>query len=223
MKARSILVPAGLLTLTAVPAIAGAARLASLAAGGPVTADNARFFAMPLPVIVHIISATTFLAVGAFQFSPGVRRRWPRWHRWAGRVLVPSGITAAAAGLWMTFFYPHPATDDSLLPFVRLVFGSAMIACLVLGFLAVRRRDVATHRAWMMRGYAIGMGAGTQVLTAIPWIVLSGGHAATGFPRTLLLAAGWIINLAVVESVLSRRRPRGARRGQFVNAEGVAR
>ena len=223
MKARSILIPAGLLTLTAVPAVAGAVRVASLAAGGPVTADNSRFFAMPLPVVVHIFSATTFLALGAFQFSPGIRRRWPRWHRWAGRVLVPSGITAAGAGLWMTLFYPHPAMDDFLVPILRLVFGSAMISCLVLGFLAIMRREVATHRAWMMRGYAIGMGAGTQVLTAIPWLVLTGGHSATGLPRALLLAAGWVINLAVVEWWLRRRRGRPARRVLSFGAEGVTR
>ncbi|MDF2092222.1 DUF2306 domain-containing protein [Knoellia sp. 3-2P3] len=34
-----------------------------------------------------------------------------------------------------------------------------------LGVAAIRRGDVATHRAWMMRAYAIALAAGTQALT----------------------------------------------------------
>ena len=40
-----------------------------------------------------------------------------------------------------------------------------MAACLVLGVAAIRRRDIAAHRAWMIRAYAIGLAAGTQVFT----------------------------------------------------------
>jgi hypothetical protein len=35
---------------------------------------------------------------------------------------------------------------------------------------AIRRCDFVSHGAWMIRGYAIGMGAGTQVLTHMPWV-----------------------------------------------------
>ena len=40
-----------------------------------------------------------------------------------------------------------------------------MALAIVLGLAAIRRRDIARHRAWMIRGYAIGLGAGTQALT----------------------------------------------------------
>ena len=36
---------------------------------------------------------------------------------------------------------------------------------LVLGVTAVRRHDIGAHRAWMMRAYALSLGAGTQVVT----------------------------------------------------------
>jgi Predicted membrane protein (DUF2306) len=39
---------------------------------------------------------------------------------------------------------------------------------------AIRRRDFVSHGRWMIRGYAIGMGAGTQVLTHLSWFVLVG-------------------------------------------------
>jgi hypothetical protein len=56
----------------------------------------------------------------------------------------------------------------------------------------------------MMRAYAIGLGAGTQVLTHLPWFILFGKPGESS--RAVLMAAGWVINLAVAEWVI-RRRP----------------
>lgn len=201
---REWLVPVGLIMLSAVPVIAGAARFAEVTGGATVTPENARFFASPVPVLVHIVSASLYCLLGAFQFARGFRRRRPGWHRAAGRLLIPLGLVAALSGLWMTLFYPRPPGDDELLTGFRLVFGSAMAGCIVLGFAAIRRRDIARHRAWMARGYAIALGAGTQVLTHLPWVLLVGQPG--GLSRTLLMLAGWVINLAVIEWAL-RKRP----------------
>ncbi len=79
-----------------------------------------------------------------------------------------------------------------------------MAACLLLGVVAIRRGDVNRHRAWMVRGYALGLAAGTQVLT--------GGLAeGTGELRSdVAKGLGWVINLAVAEWVVRcpGRRPR---------------
>ena len=64
-----------------------------------------------------------------------------------------------------TQFYPLPAHDGPLLYAFRLLFRSLMAISIVLGLAAIRRRAVAQDRAWMMCGYALGLGAGTQVLT----------------------------------------------------------
>lgn len=204
-RSREWLIPTSLLLLSAVPVLAGALRLTSLASGGDVTPDNVRFFALPLPVILHILGATTYLVLGAFQFVPSLRQRHPRYHRLAGRVLIPAGLVGAASGLWMTAVYDLPATDGGLLPLVRWVFGLAMIAALVLGLVSVRRREFAAHRAWMIRAYAIGIAAGTQVFTTLPWM-LTGGLDATS--KTLAMTLGWVLNLAVAEAIIRRATPR---------------
>ncbi len=83
---------AALLVLSAIPLAAGAFRLTELAGGAEITPANARFFASPLPVVLHIVSAGVYVILGAFQFAPGFRRRRPGWHRAAGRLLVPCGL-----------------------------------------------------------------------------------------------------------------------------------
>ncbi|MET7808664.1 DUF2306 domain-containing protein [Micromonospora chersina] len=209
---RDWLVPTGLIMLSAVPVIAGAARAAELTGGATVTPDNARFFASPVPVLVHIVGASLYCLLGAFQFAPGFRRRRPGWHRLAGRLLIPCGLAAALSGLWMTLLYPRPPIDHVLVTPMRLVFGTAMFCCIVLGFAAIRRRDVPRHRAWMARGYAIGLGAGTQVLTHLPWMLLAA--QPNGIGRAVLMLAGWVINLAVVEGALRRQPARPSRSTQ---------
>ncbi|WP_426513448.1 DUF2306 domain-containing protein [Dactylosporangium sp. McL0621] len=86
---------------------------------------------------------------------------------------------------------------------LRLAFAGAMAASLILGLAAVRRHDTADHRAWMIRAYAIGLAAGTQALTEGITTALLGPGELTG---DLAKGAGWLINLAVAEYVIRRRR-----------------
>jgi uncharacterized membrane protein YozB (DUF420 family) len=206
---REWLIPTLLILLSAVPLAAGAVRVGELAGGAQITPGNARFLASPVPVVLHIISSGLYCVLGAFQFVPGIRRRRLGWHRTAGRLLVPLGLAAALSGLWMTVFYAIPEGDTGLLTVIRLVFGTAMALSLVLGLAAVRRRDIARHGAWMIRGYAIGLGAGTQVLTHLPWTLFIG--APDEFSRAMLMGAGWVVNVAVAEWVI-RGRPAGSAR-----------
>ncbi len=85
------------------------------------------------------MSASVFALLGALQFAAGFRRRWPRWRRAAGRLVVVCGLLVGLMGLWMTLFYPRPAVSGELLLALRLLFGSAMIVSLILGFAATRR------------------------------------------------------------------------------------
>jgi uncharacterized membrane protein len=205
-------IPAALIALTVVPVAAGSARLVGLAGGAEITPENARFFAAPLPVVIHILGASLFCLLGAFQFAPGFRRRRPGWHRVAGRLLVVSGLAAGLSGLWMTLFYPLHAQQlqGALLYGFRILVGSAMVVSIAIAWAAIMRRDIARHRAWMIRAYAIGQGAGTQVLVFLPWTLLLG--APSELTRDVLLIAAWVINLAIAEWLI-RRRPRRDRVG----------
>lgn len=200
---REWMIPAGLVVLALVPTLAGAVRVAELAGDPVVTPANARFVAEPLPVMLHVVGAVIYALLGAFQFAPGFRRRHRRWHRMAGGLLIPAGFLVAGTGLWMTATFPWAVGDGLAVYLERLLFGTMMLVSLILGLDAIRRRAFADHGAWMVRAYAIGMGAGTQVLTHLPWAVLMDAPP-DGAPRAVMMGLGWVLNLVVAEWVIRR-------------------
>jgi uncharacterized membrane protein len=202
-------VPPALCALAAVPVAGGAGRLVEVLGGPEVLPSDPRFAASPVPLVVHVVAAVVYAVLGAFQFSVRLRRRRPGWHRRAGRLLVLLGLAVAFSGLWMTVAYPRKEGTGEILWVVRLLVSSGMGASLVLGLVAIRDRNIARHRAWMTRAYALALGAGTQAFT------VGFGEAAfgAGVVRTdLMMAAAWAINLAIAEWVIRRPAARRARR-----------
>jgi hypothetical protein len=211
-------IPALLLALSLVPTLGGIVRFTSLSSNSPVTPENARFVAAPVPIIIHVISATLYSLLGAFQFSKGFRLRWPGFHRRAGRVLAVCGLGAGLSGLWMAAFYPIPAAlQGPILRGVRLVVGVAMVASIIIAWSSILRRDVPRHEAFMIRAYAIAQGAGTQALILGPWMLLSG--QGVGLARDLLMVLSWAINIGVAELIIRTRRK--AHAGQCYPSSGV--
>lgn len=202
-------IPPALLALGAIPLVAGGLRLAQLGGGPALIPADDRFEPFPAPVVVHIVGAALYLLAGALQFVPGFRRRHRAWHRRAGRVVAVAGLLVAGSALWLTLGYPFKPGTGVLLYLLRLIFGAAMAGALVAGYLAIRRRDVAAHRAWMIRAYAIGLAAGTQALTEGVGGALFGTGELAG---DLAKGAGWLINLAVAEWIIRRPERRRARR-----------
>ncbi len=209
----------GLLSLAAIPAVTGTARLMEVFGGPRTMPDNPRIAGSPSPAVLHIVGGVVFLVLGALQFSPRMRQRHPTWHRRAGRALILLGITAALAALWMTLLSPRQTGTGSVLHTLRLIFGTALAGTLIVAFRAIKRGDVAQHRAWMIRAYAIALAAGTQALTI--------GVGEGIFGKTVLItdlstSAGWIVNLAVAEVILRRPSAQRPAAGN-VSARGGAR
>ena len=104
--------------------------------------------------------------------------------------------------MWMAAWSDLPAYDNQALMWLRLLFGAVMVGGLVLGLLAIRRRDVRTHQRWMARAYAVAQGAGTQALVLGPVVVVAG--QPSGNLKAVGMGAAWVINLAVAEWLVRR-------------------
>lgn len=188
----------GLLLLSFIPSVGGIFRLVELGSGSEFLPENPRIQSAPTPIVFHLLSVVPYCILGAFQFLPSFRKTYPNWHRKAGRLLVGAGIISAITGLWMTHYYSFP--DDlqgDLLYVVRILVGTAMIAFIMLGLSSVLKKRIRQHQAWMIRAYALGQGAGTQVLITIPWLLTVG--EPMGLTRDISMSLAWVINIFVGE------------------------
>ena len=158
----------------------------------------------PLPITLHILGSSIFCLVGAVQFLPSLRRYRPSLHRTLGRIVAAAGYVSALTGLWMTVAYAFPdALQGPLLYVARVTLSLAMVALIAWAVIAIRSRDVAAHRAAMLRAYAIGQGASTQ--TAL-FLVTMGlfDTEPLGFSRDVLMVGAWAFNLAIAEFLIRR-------------------
>ena len=191
------LIPTGLILLSVLPLIGGAHRLAVSFGFAQLTKDDLRFASATLLISVHALSSLVYFMLGAFQFSPSLRARRLNWHRVAGRVLILCGLVSAISGIWMALVLPPLFGDGKAITYVRLAVGSATILFIVKGFIAIRRRQFDRHRAFMMRGYALAIGAGTQPFTFIPTLLIPAQYEELRY--TIGLTAGWLLNMVVAE------------------------
>lgn len=187
-----------------VPAVVGLVRIPELLGGPTIVPPNPRAVIDPVPITLHILGSSVFCLVGAVQFLPGLRRYRPALHRTLGRIVAAAGCVSALTGLWMTVAYAFPdALQGPLLYGARVTLSLAMVALIAWAVIAIRSRDLAAHRAAMLRAYAIGQGASTQTaLFLVSMTVFD--TAPLGVSRDLLMVGAWAINLAIAELLIRR-------------------
>jgi uncharacterized membrane protein len=197
---------AGLFLLALPPALIGLTILQSMATGSltavTTEADLARRASYPLAMTLHVIGGAAILILGLLQFSPDLRRKAPQLHRWAGRALLALGAGAALSGLWMNAS-PFAKPETHLYDGAQNIMSAAFLTVAALGLAAARARDFAAHRAWMLRAYAIAMGAGTQTALMLPAFLMLG--TVEGPVQDLILVGAWALNLGVAEIVIARQ------------------
>lgn len=193
----------GLLLLSVVPIIAGIFKVYQLNKGIP-TNDTLRFGANPIPFVIHIVVVTIYSVLGAFQFAPGFRKKYLNLHRQNGKILVVAAVLVAITGLWMTFIYPFATLDGNAVYLARLVVGAAMLIFIFFGVVAIFKTNYADHGHWMIRAYALALGAGTQVFTHLPWIFFP--ELKNEFTRAVFMILGWIINITVAECIIQNQQ-----------------
>ena len=167
---------------------------------------RATFNAHALAVYTHVFAAIFALALGPLQFSARLRATRPRVHRWLGRLYLGVGVAiGGAAGLYMASF----AFGG---PVARVGFSLLALAWLYTGwraYAAIRRRDVAAHRKWMVRNFALTLAAVTLRIY-LPLSMVAGLPFESAYVAIAWLC--WMPNLLVAEAWLRRDRASVAER-----------
>ena len=201
---RPIALAVFLLLATAIPIVMATVTMYQIQTG-QLQGVSIKFAAVPWSLFVHSLGGVLFGLLGPVQFAGVLQRRFGRLHRLTGRVFVAAGLVLALSSLRLLVEFPAPSTW--ILTASRLAAGAGLAAALITALMAVRRRDIARHRAWMIRAYAIGMGAATISFIMLP-IYLINGELVKGYASDLLFVLSWVINLSIAEWVIRRTKSR---------------
>lgn len=152
-------------------------------------------------ILSHVFAASVALLLGPLQFWARLRQRAPHLHRWLGRLYLGIGVgLGGLSGLYMA----HVAAGG---PVARIGFALLALAWLYTGaqaLAAIRRGQVARHRDWMLRNFALTLGAVTLRIQ-LPAALAIGLPFEMVYPAIAWLA--WVPNLVLAEWLLRRRRP----------------
>lgn len=110
-----------------------------------------------LPLSMHLAGGSLALATGAWQLNTHLRSRHPSIHRWIGRVYV---VAVLVGGLGAAILAPG-SQEGTVTHWGFGLLAVAWLGTTVLAYGAIRRRDLAAHRRWMLRSYALTFAAVT--------------------------------------------------------------
>ncbi len=133
--------------------------------------NNEGFVQYPNITRLHVIPGALFLLLAPFQFSKNIRNKSLGYHRWSGRTLVSIGLVVGAAAMFLGLVVPYSGVSEQL---VIAFFGTLFLASLVKGFAYARANQIALHREWMLRAFAIGLSIATMRLIFIPALIIVG-------------------------------------------------
>jgi predicted membrane protein DUF2306 len=157
--------------------------------------------------LLHVVPGGLFLILAPLQFSSRIRSRYLPFHRWSGRFLMLTSVVATLAGLYFGLRMPYGGLGEVT---AIAFFGLLFVFSVVRAFIAIRRRQVAIHREWMIRAFAIAIGISmVRVVAAVLDIALTPAGLRLPDLFALSLWLGWGIALAAGELWIRYTRPAG--------------
>jgi hypothetical protein len=157
---------------------------------------------LPLPFQIHALSGGIALITGVLQFNPVIRIRFAQTHRWGGRIYVLSACMASIAAVLNAALFD--VSWASRLSF--FLMGFCWLWSTLVGYRAIRNRNLTLHREWMLRSFSLAL----FFVTFSFWVpVLAGNGKIEHLAYFLAVTMSWAFNVLCAELWLRRIRSTG--------------
>ncbi len=154
----------------------------------------------------HALLAGVIAFGGALQVMPQVRARWPRFHRWNGRVFLITAVSLSLTGLgliWLRSPEPEKISHWAITGNAVLILAFAALA-----YRQARGRNFVAHRRWALRLYLVSNAQWFTRVGFVVWMMFSKGIGLKGVNGTAFLVwtfGCYLLPLAVLEIYLRAR------------------
>ena len=131
---------------------------------------------------IHLALAAVITFGGPIQFIPFIRKRFPKFHRWNGRIYYLTAFIITFAGLYMNITRGSHGETLGLL-------GNILNAVLIVGFSVMAwrtamQRDFVAHKKWALRAFLMVSGVWFFRVGYGIWLLLS-GFSGVGMSKNL--------------------------------------
>ena len=166
----------------------------------------ARYNALPLVTLLHVLPGMVYLLAAPLQLIARFRTRASGIHRRLGYVLLALAVPYAVTGLYLSVREPLFGPVGAA---ASLLAGLWFILCSVRAYAAIRRRDIDRHRVWMLR--ALAMAFGIAVIRALLLVAVATVPLDPVAAGAAAFWAGWLLSALAVEWWIARSTPRQQR------------
>lgn len=146
----------------------------------------------------HIVLAVVSLLTGPIGVIRKIRQKSIPWHRWNGRIYVVSIVLNFIPGLYVSWFVAGNLTVAGF-----LVLNLLWLATTWLGYLHIRRKNIAKHRQWIIRSFFL-TNANLTIHLLLPISQYAIGLSYTA-SYALAVWGSMLLNLSLAEVVLRRK------------------
>jgi uncharacterized membrane protein len=103
-------------------------------------------------LILHLSFGIVALILGAIQFWPAIRNKYPRWHRNAGKAYIICAIIAALSAFYLLSNYNLPGSIPPL-----AILATLWLSTTVFAYLFARKKNYKVHKQFMTRSYVCAL------------------------------------------------------------------
>lgn len=128
-------------------------------------------------ISLHMILGGALTVLVPLQLSPGLRRRFPHWHRGAGRLLVAGALLTGAAGC--AFILMRGTIGGMWMDAGFLLYGALMMLAAAQAWRFARAGRFVPHRAWALRLFVLVLGSWLYRVHYGLWYLATDGLAST--------------------------------------------
>lgn len=196
-----------ILSIYAMPAFFGLAELTeSLSPGQGVKSESS---VDTFIVFVHILPAALMALSGLFQLFPSIRRKYPTFHRYNGRMFFSLGLIGAFTGLYLTWGAGFRFSDIGSLGVT--LNGVLIPIAIFFAWKAAINKNFASHQRFAIHSFILVNGVWSFRLYLMGWFLINQGangntRAIDGPADITLSFASYLFPMIIAEMIFWAQR-----------------
>ena len=171
-------------------------------------------------LMMHLLPAILLSLGGIFQLLPYLRKHYPAFHRWNGRMFLTLGLLGTLTGLYLTWVRGSRLSDIGSIGLT--INGLSILVAVTLAWKFAIKKQYQQHMRWAIHAFILNNGVWTFRLYLMAWFMLNqganGNTATIDGPADITLSfASYLLPMLIAEIYFWAKRQKSVYRVAIAN------